>query len=69
MLAIFVILTLLIFKINEIFISAFLTFPIIVWPLLGPAQIIVAAIFGAMGFIWIIVLPYVSLKLIRYFKI
>ena len=36
------------------------------WRLLGPAQIAIAAIFGAIGFIWIIVLPYLSWRLIKY---
>jgi hypothetical protein len=50
----------------ELIFSSFVWIPVYVWRLLGPAQIAIAAIFGAIGFVWIIVLPYLSWRLIKY---
>jgi len=46
--------------------SGFLWLWINVWRLFGPAEFAVAAFFGAIGFVWIIVLPYLTLSLIKY---
>ena len=50
----------------ELIFLSFIWLPMNVWLLLGPAQIAIAAIFGAIGFVWIIVLPYLSWRLIKY---
>jgi hypothetical protein len=54
------------FTLTELIFSPFLWLPINIWRLFGPAQIAIAAIFGAIGFVWIIVLPYLSWRLIKY---
>ena len=51
---------------TELIFTTFLWFPINFWQLLGPAQLVVAAIFGAIGFVWIIILPYLGWRLIKY---